>query len=121
VELGWRGAHGATRDALGHHQPNTAQRVIGLVLTGAAAVALGAWRGLAVGGLGWGWWVALLVTVVAAAGALYRVTRSAGPRPRRWAALRWWPLERCAWFAVANGMFLAAYAVTGLGRSPELM
>jgi hypothetical protein len=120
IEVGWRGAHGATRDALGLRSPSTAQRVLGLVLTVMIAAGVGFWRGSVVGDLGWGWWFAVTVTVVATAGALVRVLVPAGPRPPRFAALNWWPASRLAWFAVANGVFVVTYALGQVDTTPVL-
>ncbi len=111
IDASWRGADGATRDALGLAPPSTARRVAGLVLTMIVAAGFGLWRGLVVGELGWGWWFALAVTVVATCGALLRLRHPAGPRPARRAALRWWPAPRLAWFAAANAAFVVAYAI----------
>ena len=111
IESGWRAADGATRDALGMQQSSAARRWLGLGLTTLVVAGIGAWRGTVVAGLGWGWWFALAVTVVAAGAAAWRMFRPAGPRPARLAAVTWWPVGRCAWFAVANGLFVVAYAV----------
>ena len=110
VEIAWRGADGATRDAIGVPVASGRQRAIGLVVTTVVAAGIGYWRGVTVGELGWGWWFAVAVVVVTSTAAVMRRRRPAGPRPIRWAALTWWPAARLAWFAVANGAFAAAYA-----------
>ena len=120
VEAGWRGAHGATRDALGLKTPSTAQRVIGLILTVLVAAGVGFWRGSVVGGLGWGWWFAVVVAVLAGIAAIVRVWWPAGLRPDRWASLTWWPASRCLWFAMANGAFVVSYAIAQIDPAPAL-
>ncbi|CAN5499505.1 hypothetical protein BH10ACT3_BH10ACT3_13910 [soil metagenome] len=111
VEAGWRTADVASRDALGRQQAGAVQRWLGLSLTMAVVAGVGVWRGATVGGLGWGWWFALAVAIAATTATVGRAFRPAGPRPGRLAALTWWPIGRCIWFAVANGTFVVAYAL----------
>ena len=113
-EAGWRGADGAARDAVGAARHSHARQALGLALTTAAAVVIGMWRGDAVDGIGWGWWVAVAIGIVAVGGAVFRTFHPAGPRPVRNATLTWWPRRRCAWFAVANAAFIAGYTFTAL-------
>lgn len=114
VQAGWRAASGAGRDALGMTSASWAQRALGMALTVLTATGFGLWRGSVVGSLGWGWWLTSAVAVVAVVAAVWRTWRPAGPRPGSWALVRWWPVGRCWWFAVANGAFVCAYALTAL-------
>lgn len=107
IDTGWRGV----KEAFGEQQPSWIRRVIGVVFVTLIAGAVGSWRGTEVGGLGWGWWVTLVIAVLATIATLVRWVRPAGPRPASGAALRWWPAARCAWFAIANAVFVIAYAV----------
>ena len=111
LEVGWRGLGGAGRTAIGVGAATAFRLVAGFVLTALIAASVGWWRGESVGSLGWGWWSALAVAVVAGIFSIVRVVRPAGPRPSTRASLTWWPASRCAWFALTNGMFAAFYAL----------
>jgi hypothetical protein len=114
VQAGWVGSCEAGSDAFGFSNEPLARHWAGLTLTMLVTAGFGVWRGFAVGSLGWDWWTAAAIAVVAAGATAFRLSNPAGVKPERWSTLTWWPKGRCAWFALANTSCAVAYAVAAL-------
>ena len=108
IDLGWRGTRELVDDV---RTSRTGRRVDVLGVIAVVVAGVGFWRGDVVGGFGWGFWVSIVVLAVTACAALVRLRVPAGPRPERHAALTWWPASRLAWLAVANSIYVCAYAI----------